>query len=68
MAKKRKVRLRGKKERPSSVSSKKSEKFEIKGGVATRKKSCPKCGPGIFLAEHKNRIHCGKCGYGEFKK
>ena len=24
---------------------------------------CPKCGPRFFLAAHKNRTHCGKCGY-----
>ena len=28
-------------------------------------RSCPKCGPGIFLAEHENRRSCGKCGYSE---
>lgn len=30
-------------------------------------KSCPKCGPGIFLAEHENRRSCGRCGYSESK-
>jgi small subunit ribosomal protein S27Ae len=29
---------------------------------------CPKCGPGVFMAEHKNRKTCGKCGYTEFKE
>ncbi|MEM3374522.1 MAG: 30S ribosomal protein S27ae [Candidatus Woesearchaeota archaeon] len=33
-----------------------------------KNKTCPKCGPGVFMAEHKNRISCGKCGYTEFKK
>jgi ubiquitin-small subunit ribosomal protein S27Ae len=33
-----------------------------------KKKTCPKCGAGVFMAEHKNRISCGKCGYTEFKK
>ena len=33
-----------------------------------KKKTCPKCGAGVFMAEHKNRIACGKCGYTEFKK
>ncbi|MDK2849769.1 MAG: ubiquitin-small subunit ribosomal protein S27Ae [Candidatus Woesearchaeota archaeon] len=33
-----------------------------------KKKVCPKCGPGVFLAEHKDRFSCGKCGYTEFKK
>ena len=30
-------------------------------------KVCPKCGPGIHLAEHANRRSCGKCGYFEKK-
>lgn len=30
-----------------------------------KKRACPKCGPGINLAEHKNRFSCGKCGYYE---
>ncbi len=28
-------------------------------------KACPKCGPGIRLADHKDRRACGKCGYYE---
>ncbi len=30
-------------------------------------KSCPKCGSGIRLADHKDRRSCGKCGYFEKK-
>ena len=30
-------------------------------------KSCPKCGSGVRLAEHKDRRACGKCGYFERK-
>ena len=42
--------------------------YEVKGNTLTRKKkACPKCGPGVFLAEHKDRVACGKCGYTEFK-
>ena len=29
---------------------------------------CPKCGPGVFMATHGDRVACGKCGYTEFKK
>ena len=29
---------------------------------------CAKCGPGVFLAIHKDRKNCGKCGYTEFTK
>ena len=32
-----------------------------------QKKSCPKCGAGVHLAEHSNRRSCGKCGYFERK-
>ncbi|MEM2935070.1 MAG: 30S ribosomal protein S27ae [Candidatus Thermoplasmatota archaeon] len=47
----------------------KREIYELKDGKIVRKrKECPKCGPGVFMAEHKNRISCGNCGYTEFKK
>jgi small subunit ribosomal protein S27Ae len=46
----------------------KSRLFEIKGDKADRKNIyCPKCGAGIFLAEHKDRQACGKCGYTQWK-
>jgi ubiquitin-small subunit ribosomal protein S27Ae len=42
--------------------------YDVKGDTLTRThKSCPKCGPGIFLAEHADRRSCGKCGYSESK-
>ncbi len=45
-------------------------KLYEKDGDKVKKKSnfCPKCGQGVFLAKHKNRISCGKCGYTEFQK
>lgn len=47
---------------------KKYKMYEVSGDTVKRKnKSCPKCGPGIFLAEHKDRWACGKCGYMEKK-
>ena len=33
-----------------------------------KKRTCPKCGPGVHLAEHNNRVYCGKCHYSEFKR
>ena len=43
--------------------------YEAKGGSLVKKnKHCPKCGPGVFLANHKNRFSCGKCGYAEMGK
>lgn len=42
--------------------------YTVKGEALTRThKPCPKCGPGIFLAEHANRRSCGRCGYSESK-
>lgn len=42
--------------------------YEIKGNAAVKKnKSCPKCGAGVFLAAHKDRLYCGRCHYTEFK-
>lgn len=46
-----------------------SEMYELKGEKVIRKKeSCPKCGEGVFLAEHKDRKSCGKCSFTMFKK
>ncbi len=40
--------------------------YELKGDTLTRSHAfCPKCGPGVFLAEHANRRACGRCGYSE---
>jgi len=44
------------------------KKYKIEGGKAIPLgKFCPRCGEGFFLAEHKNRLTCGKCGYSEIK-
>ena len=29
-------------------------------------RACPKCGPGVRLATHANRLTCGRCGYTEY--
>jgi small subunit ribosomal protein S27Ae len=47
----------------------KSKQYEISGETVKRKaRFCPKCGPGVFMAEHKDRAACGKCGFTESKK
>lgn len=56
-----------KKQRKPHKPSQKWKKYEIKDNKLIRKKSCPKCGVGIFLAEHKDRFYCGKCKYMEKK-
>jgi small subunit ribosomal protein S27Ae len=46
--------------------SKVSDNYEKKGDKAERKnKFCPKCGDGVFMAKHKDRLSCGKCHYME---
>ncbi|KXB08397.1 hypothetical protein AKJ55_01090 [candidate division MSBL1 archaeon SCGC-AAA382M17] len=48
--------------------SKRYELYEVEDEKVKRlKKSCPRCGPGIFMADHGERLACGKCGYTEFK-
>jgi small subunit ribosomal protein S27Ae len=43
--------------------------FKVDGTkITTIKKYCPRCGPGIMMADHKDRTTCGKCGYTEFRK
>ena len=47
--------------------SKRWEHYKISEGKIERKnKFCPKCGEGIFMAKHKDRIVCGTCNYVEF--
>ncbi|MGB3908303.1 MAG: 30S ribosomal protein S27ae [Methanomethylovorans sp.] len=43
--------------------------YKVSGDKLERTRQiCPRCGEGVFLAEHKNRRTCGKCSYTEFKK
>ncbi|MHB8587143.1 MAG: 30S ribosomal protein S27ae [Thermoplasmatota archaeon] len=43
--------------------------YKVEGSKLVRaRKTCPKCGPGVFLAQHKDRQSCGACGYTEFAK
>jgi small subunit ribosomal protein S27Ae len=45
------------------------QRYEVKDNKLTRKnRACPRCGDGIFLAEHGDRFSCGACGYTEFKE
>jgi ubiquitin-small subunit ribosomal protein S27Ae len=48
--------------------SQKWTSYKIAGGkIASKNKFCPKCGQGVFLAEHKDRWTCGNCSYMEKK-
>lgn len=47
---------------------KKYEFFKVDGNKINRvRRHCLKCGPAVFLGEHKDRFSCGKCGYTEYK-
>ncbi len=48
--------------------SKKYAKYKLQGDKLAKGKSCPKCGEGVFLAEHKDRSTCGRCKYTEFRR
>lgn len=54
---------KGKKPHKNKPTSKKYLKYD---GVTRKAKYCPRCGPGVFLADHKTRLYCGKCHYTEF--
>ncbi|MEX2703685.1 MAG: 30S ribosomal protein S27ae [Candidatus Freyrarchaeum guaymaensis] len=46
-----------------------SKYYKINGDKVERLKiQCPRCGQGVWMAEHYDRYACGKCGYTEFKK
>ncbi len=55
-----------KKQRKNKEPSKLWEHYKMVDGKLVRDPMCPKCS--VFLAQHKDRLTCGKCGYTEFKK
>ncbi len=47
----------------------KRDAYQLDGNKLTRTRPvCPKCGPGVFMATHKDRVSCGSCGYTESKQ
>ena len=45
------------------------EILKVEGDKVQRnKKLCPRCGPGVYMAEHKDRYYCGACHFAEWKK
>jgi small subunit ribosomal protein S27Ae len=62
-----KVVKKGKKKGKPKAPSEKWKKYKIIGDKVVRERSCPRCGPGIFLAKTKDRLYCGKCQYTEFQ-
>ena len=58
---------KGKKPSKNKATSKKYTKYKIEDGkIASKGKSCPRCGPGVFLMETNNRSYCGRCHLTEF--
>ena len=63
-----KSKIKGKKEHKNKAVSKKYTKYKIEGDKVVREKSCPRCGPGVFLSGGLGRLYCGKCHFTEFGK
>lgn len=47
------------------ITSKTPDYYDTSSGLKRKNNFCPKCGPGVFMAAHKDRRTCGKCGYME---
>lgn len=63
------VEKKGAKAGPKKKHQKLAAVYTVEGGSIKRKnKCCPKCGPGFFMGDHKDRWSCGSCGYMEKKK
>ena len=58
---------KGKKKAKNKPTSKKYSKYTVDGDGLKKAKSCPRCGPGVFLMDSNNRFYCGRCRYTEFK-
>ena len=57
----------GKKPHKNKPTSKKYSMYKIEGDkIINKAKSCPRCGPGVFLMKANNRLYCGRCHYTEF--
>jgi small subunit ribosomal protein S27Ae len=60
-------------EKPKREKKKKQEKgvhamYKIEGEKVSRTRPmCERCGPGYFMADHKDRYTCGHCGFTRYK-
>ncbi len=66
------VRRKSKPEKPRAP-RKKEEKgvfsfYKIDGGLIRLRTFCERCGPGYFMADHKDRFTCGNCGFTRYKQ
>ncbi len=62
----KKIEKKGKKPHKNKPTSKKYSKYKIEGNSVKRERNCPRCGPGVFLMNAKDRFYCGRCHYSEF--
>jgi small subunit ribosomal protein S27Ae len=59
---------------PKAEKKKKEEKgihalYKVEGDkVARLRPTCERCGPGYFMADHKDRYTCGHCGFTRYKR
>jgi len=59
---------------PKPEKKKKEEKgvhalYKIENDKVTRlRPTCERCGPGYFMANHKDRYTCGHCGFTRYKQ
>jgi ubiquitin-small subunit ribosomal protein S27Ae len=70
---KKKKEKKSQKERPKSKKKHTNVKvwklYKKEGDKLIRtNQSCPRCGPGTFIASFKNRKYCGRCGWSEISK
>lgn len=65
---KKKVIHKGKKPHKNKPTSKKYKFYKIEGDKLIKEKTCPRCGPGVFLMKASSRLYCGRCHYTEFLK
>ena len=61
-----KSKIKGKKKYKNQPTSEKWKKYKIEGDKLIRARSCPRCGPGIFLSLGQGRAYCGRCHFTEF--
>jgi len=59
---------KGKKQNAPKKPSKLWKLYEVQGDKLIRKNKFSPKSPGDFMANHKNRVVCGKTSYTEFKQ
>lgn len=73
--KKRKMSKMSKKEEKTEKKTEQKERkavsalYKIEGEKVTRlRPTCERCGPGYFMAKHKDRYTCGHCGFTRYRQ